>query len=138
MLYFMYLHKVNRYYSRTESILRRDHEKFFRFRETDVIIYAKEPDISMDKHRQSSHVGNLSLSFFHFSCFVSYFFRLPFETEAVSLKKKDGGIILWVIMEKINGQLFCLKSYFIESINQLCLRRTLFRLREMSLSKRDK
>ena len=40
--------------------------------------------------------------------------------------------------KKLMDKCFCLKSYFIESINQLCLRRTLFRLREMSLSKRDK
>lgn len=78
------LAKVNRY-SRTESILRRDHDKFSRFREIDVthIVDAKAPDVSMDKHRQSSRVGNLSFSSFHFSCFVSYFFRLPDETEAI-------------------------------------------------------
>ena len=33
---------------------------------------------------------------------------------------------------------FCLTSHFIESINQPCLRRILFRLREISVSKRVK
>ena len=58
---------------------------FSRFGEIDVThsAHAKKPDVSMDKHRQFSRVGNLSFSSFHFACFVSYFFRPPDETEDI-------------------------------------------------------